>query len=325
MEARLDLDPSSAPDPDLAANPSGFVVVVEPADRVHFLDWGGPARSAATAEGTSEAAGAGGPGVLLVHGIAQTAWIWTPVARRLIRERPTVALDLRGHGLSDAPTSGYDEATLTEDVVAVAEGSGLLGHGRIVLAGHGFGGAVAAWAAARLGERCAGLALVDGGWEDAGLATGLEPDEFLRTIDEPPEVLRSMTAFLADRRGFDPGSWDDDQEQAARATVVDTAAGRVVPATRPHALAGMVQALFSYRPLEVLPAVEAPIVALMAAEDEAGSRGPALERAQAARRAAGRGPMIVRRFPSSGHNLMRYHGAAVAAAILGLTSGPVAR
>lgn len=308
MDAPLAPDASPAPDADPTAAPDGFVVVVEPQDRIHFLDWGGP----------STAAEAGGPGVVLVHGIAQTAWIWTPVARRLVHRRRTIALDLRGHGLSDAPTSGYDAETLAEDVLAVADGSGAAEPGQVVLAGHGFGAVVAAWAARELGDRCAGLVLVDGGWEDVAAATGLEPEEFLRTLDEPPEVLRSMSAFLADRRAFDPATWDADQEQAARSTVVETAAGRVVPATRPHAVAGIVDALFSYRPLEVLPAVRAPIVALVAAEDEARTRGPALEWVQLALRDAGRPPIRVARFASAGHNLMRYQPAAVVAAILGV-------
>jgi pimeloyl-ACP methyl ester carboxylesterase len=304
MEAPLALDPAAVPPPDPEADPEGFVVLVEPADRIHFLDWDG----------------SGSPGVLLVHGIGQTAWTWAPVARRLAAVRRTVAADLRGHGLSDAPTSGYDAATLAEDAIAVADGSGLLRDGPIVLAGHGFGAVVAAWTAVALGERCAGLVLVDGGWEDVSRSTGLDPDEFLRTLDEPPEVLRSMAAFLADRRGFDPATWDADQERAARATVVETVAGRVVPVTRPHVVAGIVEALFAYRPLDVLPRVAAPLVALMAAEDEAAGRAPALERAAAAVAEAARergGPaMRVARFPSSGHNLVRYRPAEVTAAIL---------
>ena len=288
------------PPPDPSVEPSGYVVLVEPNDRIHFLDWRGPADA---------------PGVLLVHGIGQTAWVWTPVARRLVGERRVVAMDLRGHGLSDAPTEGYDEPTLVDDLVAVADGSGLLAR-PLVLAGHGFGGVVAAWAAAALGDRCAGLVLVDGGWEDLPAATGLEPDEFLRGLDEPPEILRSMTAFLADRAGFDPATWDADQEQAARATVVETQAGRLVPSTRPHALAGVVGALFDHRPLDVLSRVEAPVVALVAAEDEAGTRRPALRAAQATRSQVGLPPIRVADFPSDGHNLMRYRPDAVTAAVL---------
>lgn len=308
----LQLDPAAAPPPDRDAEPAGFVVVVEPNDRIHFLDWGGPA------ERHGEHNGAG---VLMVHGLSATAWIWAPVARRLRTVVRTVAMDLRGHGLSDAPTAGYDCSTLAGDVVAVAEGSGVLdGTGRVVLAGLGFGAVVAAWAAVALADRCAGLLLTDGGWEDLRASTGVEPAEFVRALDEPPEVFRSMTAYLADRESFHPGTWDADQVRAARAAVVELPAGRVVPSSRPHAVAGSVEAMFDYRPVEVLATVGAPIVALGAAEDEAGGRGHALDEVVRAVAARG-GPRIdVARFPHDGHNLPRYRPAEVTVAVLRLAT-----
>ena len=144
----------------------------------------------------------------------------------------------------------------------------------------------------------------------------MDVDEFLRALDEPPEVLASMRAFLADRAAFDPSTWDKDQQRAARATVVETHAGRVVPATRPHALEACVRTMFAYDPLAVLPEVEAPITALIGADDEVGSRAAALNEVSAARVTAGRGPIAVRAFPHVGHNLMRYRPDEVTAAIL---------
>jgi pimeloyl-ACP methyl ester carboxylesterase len=295
---------TTVPPPDLAAEPAGFVVEVAPGDRIHFLDWGGT----------------GGPGVLLIHGLSNTAWSWTPVARRLRSARHVVAMDLRGHGLSDAPTIGYDPAGFAADVVAVAEGSGLLSDpdGRVVLAGHGFGAIVAAWAAEVLDERCAGLVMVDGGWESAEATSGMDIDEFLRNLDEPPEVMRSMTSFLADRAGFDPPSWDGDQERAARATVVETHAGKVVPATRPHALEGSVRAMFGYDPAATLARVSAPVSALQAGADEDGVRAQAFAVTSAARSGAGRDPIRLASFGHDGHNLMRYRPDAVTDAILSI-------
>jgi hypothetical protein len=173
-----------------------------------------------------------------------------------------------------------------------------------------------------LGPRCAGLVLVDGGWEDLRAATGLEPEEFVRSLDEPPEILRSMKAFLADRQAFDPATWDADQERAARAAVVELPAGRVVPSSRPHAVEGSVAAMFDFRPVDVLTGVDAPIVALMAAEDEAGGRGRALDEVAAAVVAAGRPRIDVARFPHDGHNLPRYRPAEVTAAILRAAGAP---
>ena len=70
-------------------------------------------------------------------------------------------------------------------------------------------------------------------------------------------MLASMGAWLADREAFDPATWDADQERAARAQVVETAAGRVKIAVHPHALAASVRAMWSYDPAAVLPTVEA--------------------------------------------------------------------
>ncbi len=299
--SHLDLDLAVVPPPDPRASPESFVVVVDAVERIAFHDWGGPSTI--------------GPPVLLIHGLAGTAAIWAPVARRLSSVRRVVAMDLRGHGISDAPTHGYDPDTLAEDSVAVADGSGLVSQGPIVVAGHGFGAIVAAWTAAVLGDACAGLVLVDGGWEEAEEATGTDTEEFLRTIAEPPEVLRSMSAWLADRRAFDPTTWDADQEAAAREAVVELPVGRLAPATRPHVMEACVRAMFAYRPTVVLPSVEAPIAALTAADDD-GVHGRTLVATQDALIEAERPPIRVARFPGDAHNLMRYRPTEVAAAIL---------
>jgi len=281
---------------DPAFEPPGFVVFVEPGDRIHFLDWAGDGR----------------PGVVLVHGLAGSAWAWTAVARRLRLAIRTVAMDLRGHGLSDAPTApgSYDLDVMAGDVVAVAEGSGVLAGGgadRVILAGHGFGAVVAAAAAVALGDRCATLVLVDGGLDHLPTTSGMDVDEFLRGLDEPPEVMRSMTAYLADRRSWDPSTWDADEERAARAAVVETPAGRLVGATRPHALEASVRTMFAYEPAAILAAVTAPIVAVRRAGPASAVPGPPIARL------ASRTVELA----APGHNLLRYRPAEVAAAILG--------
>ena len=101
---------------------------------------------------------------------------------------------------------------------------------------------------------------------------------------------------------FDPASWDADQERAARAAVVETPAGRVVPATRPHALRACVEALFAHRPAEVLGAVQAPIVGLAATSPPPGPGVPSFP---------------LQRLEAVGHNLVRYRPDEVAAVILG--------
>ena len=167
-----------------------------------------PPRTAdATTAGTSRPRRQPRTALLLIPGISQTGWSWAPVARRLCHSTRVLAIDLRGHGLSEVPRDGYELESLAWDglTVLAANGFGVeVGGPPAVVAGHGFGAQVAATMGALQPASVAGVALVDGGWEDVGEATRLSSAEFLAGLAEPPEVLRTMDAFLADRRGFDP-------------------------------------------------------------------------------------------------------------------------
>jgi pimeloyl-ACP methyl ester carboxylesterase len=100
-----------------------------------------------------------GPDLVLVHGLATSRAFWfaqyaLPLARRF---RVTL-YDLRGHGYSERPASGYDAAMQAQDLAA------LLAHLRIercALAGHSYGGAIALEYAVRAPERVWRLALLD--------------------------------------------------------------------------------------------------------------------------------------------------------------------
>ena len=283
---------------DAVSEPIGYMVVSDSGDRIHFLDWGG----------------AVGPGVVLVHGLAASAWAWTPVARRLAaagaddRDGPPRPRPVRR---ADGDRGLRRSASWADDVVAVAEGSGALDDGSVVLVGHGFGAIVAAAAAARLGDRCARLVLVDGGLAD--VADGDRPGR--RRVPAGPRGAARGDAIdvrlpRGTGRSWDPATWDADQERAARAAVVETPAGRLVSATRPHALEACVRTMFAYRPAAVLPRVTAEVVVVRRTtpgdEDETG-----VGDGRAGRRAG------VVDVAAPGHNLLRYRPDEVTAAILG--------
>lgn len=93
--------------------------------------------------------------------------MWDEVAGRLAAEHyPTYAVDLRGHGESDSPDEGYDTATASSDVSALAAALGLTG---AVVAGHSWGASISLRLAAEHPTLVGGLALIDGGWNNAGL------------------------------------------------------------------------------------------------------------------------------------------------------------
>lgn len=60
--------------------------------------------------------GGKGPAVLLVHGWPQTWWTWRHLMPTLARDFTVMAVDTRGVGESSRPTSGYDMATVANDL-----------------------------------------------------------------------------------------------------------------------------------------------------------------------------------------------------------------
>jgi pimeloyl-ACP methyl ester carboxylesterase len=100
------------------------------------------------------------PPFVLVHGLASNARLWDGVARRLAAAgHAAVAVDQRGHGLSDKPAAGYDLATVAADLSGLVTRLGL---DRPVLVGQSWGASVVVEAAARYPESSRGVVLVDG-------------------------------------------------------------------------------------------------------------------------------------------------------------------
>lgn len=64
--------------------------------------------------------GSGDP-VLLLHGFPQSSRMWAPVAADLAGDVRVIAPDLRGAGDTDAPSEGYESATLLADLVGLMD------------------------------------------------------------------------------------------------------------------------------------------------------------------------------------------------------------
>jgi pimeloyl-ACP methyl ester carboxylesterase len=300
-----------------------MVVQLQSGERLHYLEWVpfGAGRDVRVADAGPTLDGCP---VVLVHGLTRTAWSWLPVGRRLAAEGlAVVAPDLRGHGASDAPLTGYSLDSLALDVLTVAAGCGwgeAVAGPPLVVAGHGLGALVAAEMARLEPASVGAVVLVDAGWEELFEATRMLPDQLVEAMAEPPEVMASMSAYLADRRDFDPQSWDADQERAARAQVTERHLGHVGPVTKGSVVRRCLEAMYRYQPLEVLPQLRCPVTVLVAGastaddEDER-ERRLAVDDAQQARAAAGVERMEVHVLERAGHDLMRHAPAAVTDAI----------
>ena len=80
--------------------------------------------------------------LLFIHGFGGYAMQWEHQLVAFADKNRVVAVDLRGHGLSDRPSSGYTIAELVADLECVVEALHL--PEKFVLLGHSFGGALAA-------------------------------------------------------------------------------------------------------------------------------------------------------------------------------------
>jgi pimeloyl-ACP methyl ester carboxylesterase len=100
-----------------------------------------------------------GPDLVMVHGLAANLAFWyLRIVPHLSKQFRVTVFDLRGHGGSEMPPSGYTTADMASDLI------GLLDHLQIKrahLVGHSFGGAVALHAAALRPGRFETLTLAD--------------------------------------------------------------------------------------------------------------------------------------------------------------------
>lgn len=98
-----------------------------------------------------------GPPVLLIHGWTCNRTFWERQVQALRDRFTLITPDLRGHGESSHPRTGYTVNGLTADLEQLVRA---LGVPRIALVGWSMGGLVAMKLAQRLGERASALGLV---------------------------------------------------------------------------------------------------------------------------------------------------------------------
>jgi pimeloyl-ACP methyl ester carboxylesterase len=119
--------------------------------------------------------GSGEP-LLLVHGLGGNRRTWDRVIGALAARHTVIALDLPGHGESDAPAGDYSigaHASALRDLLVA------LGHRSATIVGHSLGGGVAMQFAYQFPDRTDRLVLISSG----GLGTQVSP--VLRAVTLP--------------------------------------------------------------------------------------------------------------------------------------------
>jgi len=103
---------------DKSPHKTGFLTVNKV--KLHYLDWGG-----------------NGETLLFLHGMGDTPHGYDDFAPKFTNQFRVLGLTRRGHGESEIPQTGYDSATLVEDIRQFLDSLKIQ---RVVLAGHSFAG-----------------------------------------------------------------------------------------------------------------------------------------------------------------------------------------
>ena len=229
--------------------------------RLHVLDWGGHALSDSPVG--SRGRPWDGEWLILLHGLASQAHIWDLVAPKLTDSFLVVAVDQRGHGLSDKPDSGYDWATVTSDLDAILMA---LRIDRAVLAGHSWGGNVAVQYAVNHPDRVTGLILIDGGFLQIGDRLDWPTvEKFL----EPPDLIGTpVEEFRAGMEMWMGSAWSPEAEAITLQNFEVRDDGTIAPRMRKANHMQVVRALWEHRPSELWARVQCPVLMIPAVGPE---------------------------------------------------------
>ncbi|TIU46757.1 MAG: alpha/beta hydrolase [Mesorhizobium sp.] len=99
-----------------------------------------------------------GPLMLFFHGITSNSAVFTPLMARLSDRFTTVAVDQRGHGLSDKPDSGYEANDYADDIAGLIR---TLDRGPAILVGHSLGARNSVTAAVRYPDLVRSVVAID--------------------------------------------------------------------------------------------------------------------------------------------------------------------
>lgn len=159
---------------------------------IHVVDWPG-------AE----------PTIVGIHGSGLSSYSLTGLAEQLAPDIRFMALDLRGHGFSDKPPSGYDLETHVADILQLIDALALQ---RPMLLGHSIGGTIAAFVAAQ--ANVSGLILLEALIGDRAFTENALAHANVASLPEDLDrrFFADFDAYLAEWRAHH-AQWSDEAER----------------------------------------------------------------------------------------------------------------
>ena len=204
---------------------------------------------------------ADGVPMVLVHGLASNCRLWDGAARHLAGlGHDVVALDLRGHGLSEKPDGGYSVPSVAQDVVDVIDSLSRDDHAwrRPLVIGQSWGGNIVVELAAHHGDRVRGVVAVDGGTIELSTAFP-EWSECERTL-APPRLAGMEASRL---RGFVRGAhpdWSDEAIEGTMSNMQHFDDGTIAPWLTFERHITVLRGLWEHSPTKLFPGIAVPVM-----------------------------------------------------------------
>jgi pimeloyl-ACP methyl ester carboxylesterase len=248
---------------------------------------------------------------LLVHGLSSNCRTWDQVAERLAAAgHRVVAVDQRGHGLSDKPDRGYGFDAVTADLARLMEA---LAMRQPVVAGQSWGGNVVLSLAASHPGTVGRLALVDGGTIDLQSGPNGSWEEVSQTLRPPQLAGMPRTALRAQIHAAHPG-WTEAGIEATLANFETLPDGTVRPWLTLERHMAILRALWEQRPPALYPLIREPV--LICAADNGDPHWTAIKHAQIDEALQGLAQAQVHWFPHTDHDIHVHRPAELAALLL---------
>lgn len=206
---------------------------------------------------------------VLVHGLASNSRTWDSVARYLaVEDHTVIAVDQRGHGLSDKPDDGYDFASVAEDLKLLIQELALE---KPILAGQSWGGNVVLAVGATYPDLLGGLSFVDGGYLDLQSRPNATWERISQEL-RPPHLLGTAHTLMKERfRSFHP-EWDEVGIEGSLANFETLVDGTIRPWLTLERHMMILRAMWEQRPVELYPKVTVPVLIAAARDTENASR-----------------------------------------------------
>lgn len=214
--------------------------------RLRTLRWGIPTQSAQVP-------------LVLIHGLASNALLWQGAAHEFMTMgHAVVAIDLRGHGLSEKPDDGYDMQSVTNDVVGVLRALADQGYDRPVVVGQSWGGNIVVELAHTHPELVRGVVAVDGGFLE--LQTHFPQWEECSIALRPPNLLGTPAARMRGYMQSAHPDWPQSGIDGSMANFEHLADGTIRPWLTLDRHLMILRGLWEHKPTHIYDNISVPVM-----------------------------------------------------------------